>query len=105
MDDYAFEREYSIRCLEANRHNHITATYHLINKKNQRNAYMRETFSTHHKSSKDDNATKRDRLQSQGATVKTTAIETTKPAARKAIQDELNQTIQPTNDKKFIDLD
>jgi len=46
INDYQFEEEYSIRCLEANRHNHITATYHLINKKNQRNQYMRETFST-----------------------------------------------------------
>jgi hypothetical protein len=31
--DYGFDKEYSIKCLEANRHNHITATYHLINKK------------------------------------------------------------------------
>ena len=46
INDFQFEEEYSIRCLEANRHNHITATYHLINKKNQRNTYMRETFST-----------------------------------------------------------
>jgi len=49
--------------MEANRHNHITATYHLINKKNQRNKYMRETFSTHRKSDVDH---KRDRMQSQG---------------------------------------
>ena len=49
IEDYHFEEEYAIRCMEANRHNHITATYHLINKKNQRNQYMRETFSTHAK--------------------------------------------------------
>jgi hypothetical protein len=36
LDDFKFEEEYSIRCLESNRHNHITATYHLINKKNER---------------------------------------------------------------------
>ena len=36
LDDYGFERDYSIKCLEANRHNHITATYHLIDKKNRR---------------------------------------------------------------------
>ena len=37
IEDYSFEEDYSIRCLEANRHNHITATYNLINKKNTRN--------------------------------------------------------------------
>ena len=86
IDDFSFDRDYSIRCLEANRHNHITATYHLINKKNQRNTYMRETFSTH-KSSKDDNTSKRERLQSQGAAVKTTGItlDSVKPPARKVI--------------------
>jgi hypothetical protein len=90
IDDYSLERDYSIRCLEANRHNHITATYHLINKKNQRNTYMRETFSTH--KGNDDNASKRERLKSQGAVVKTNAItlDNVKPTARKAIQDELN---------------
>jgi len=34
IEDFNFEEEYAIRCMEANRHNHITATYHLINKKN-----------------------------------------------------------------------
>jgi 5'-AMP-activated protein kinase catalytic alpha subunit len=63
IEDYQFEEEYAVRCMEANRHNHITATYHLINKKNQRNKYMRETFSTHRKSDVDH---KRDRMQSQG---------------------------------------
>ena len=33
VDEYDFEIDYSIKCLEANRHNHITATYHLINKR------------------------------------------------------------------------
>lgn len=65
IEDYNFEEEYAIRCMEANRHNHITATYHLINKKNQRNQYMRETFSTHRKSNEAD--PKRERMQSQGA--------------------------------------
>ena len=59
IEDYQFEEEYAVRCMEANRHNHITATYHLINKKNQRNKYMRETFSTHRKSDVDH---KRDRM-------------------------------------------
>ncbi len=36
IEEYSFERDYSIKCLEANRHNHITATYHLIAKRNKR---------------------------------------------------------------------
>ena len=63
VEDFNFEEEYSIRCMEANRHNHITATYHLINKKGQRGQYMRDTFSTHPKQID----SKRERLQSQGA--------------------------------------
>lgn len=59
IEDYHFEEEYAIRCMEANRHNHITATYHLIDKKNQKNQYMRETFSTHNKK---ENDSKRDRM-------------------------------------------
>lgn len=92
-----------MRCLEANRHNHITATYHLINRKNQRNTYMRETFSTHR--AKDENASKRERLQSQGAAVKTTGIvlDNVKPNPRKANPDELNQTMQVAPDKKFVE--
>jgi len=35
-EDYNFEKDYAIKCLEANRHNHISATYHLINKKLKR---------------------------------------------------------------------
>jgi hypothetical protein len=59
IEDYQFEEEYAIRCMEANRHNHITATYHLIDKKSHRNRYMRETFSTHNKK---ENDSKRDRM-------------------------------------------
>ena len=33
VEDFQWEEEYAIRCMEANRHNHITATYHLLNKK------------------------------------------------------------------------
>jgi len=60
LDDFQFDEEYSIRCLESNRHNHITATYHLINKKNERNQYMRLTFGTKTKTEGAD--TKRDNL-------------------------------------------
>jgi hypothetical protein len=42
VEDFGFEKDYSIKCLEANRHNHITATYHLINKKNKRSGSMKD---------------------------------------------------------------
>lgn len=42
VQDYAFEMDYSIKCLESNRHNHITATYHLLNKRNKRAAFLKE---------------------------------------------------------------
>lgn len=42
LEDYGFDKEYSIKCIEANRHNHITATYHLVNKRNLRAASMKE---------------------------------------------------------------
>lgn len=80
--------------MEANRHNHITATYHLINKKNQRNQYMRDTFSTHKKIEAADS--KRDRMQSQGAPkpkLNTIDLNQVKPPARKIVDNELNQTM------------
>jgi 5'-AMP-activated protein kinase catalytic alpha subunit len=42
VSEYGFDLEYSIKCLEANRHNHITATYHMISKKNTRNSSLRD---------------------------------------------------------------
>jgi hypothetical protein len=35
-EEHEFDFDYSVKCLEANRHNHITATYHLISKKQKR---------------------------------------------------------------------
>ena len=29
LDEFNFDADYSVKCIEANRHNHITATYHL----------------------------------------------------------------------------
>ena len=43
VEEYDFEADYSIKCLEANRHNHITATYHLINKRNKRALALKES--------------------------------------------------------------
>lgn len=117
IEDYSFEEDYSIRCLEANRHNHITATYHLINKKNTRNTYMRETFSTHTKgngSTTADDKSKRERLPTgsniaapttagAGATRRGNhdAKNSIVPGETKAIHDEMNSTgpisIKPHN--------
>jgi hypothetical protein len=44
VDEYDFESDYSVKCLEANRHNHITATYHLINKRNKRALALKESI-------------------------------------------------------------
>jgi hypothetical protein len=44
VEEYDFETEYSVKCLEANRHNHITATYHLINKRNKKSLALKETI-------------------------------------------------------------
>ena len=40
--EYNFEKDYSIKCIEANRHNYITATYHLISKRNKRALALKE---------------------------------------------------------------
>lgn len=44
VEEYGFELDYSIKCIEANRHNHITATYHLINKRNKRAVALKEAI-------------------------------------------------------------
>jgi 5'-AMP-activated protein kinase catalytic alpha subunit len=36
QEQHRFDTEYAVKCIEANRHNTITATYHLIHKKNMR---------------------------------------------------------------------
>jgi 5'-AMP-activated protein kinase, catalytic alpha subunit len=36
QDQHRFDHDYALKCIEANRHNTITATYHLIHKKNMR---------------------------------------------------------------------
>ena len=37
LDEYGFDPDYSVKCIEANRHNNVTATYHLLYKKAIRN--------------------------------------------------------------------
>lgn len=36
LDSYGFPREYAIKCLKTNKHNHVTTTYHLIREKRHR---------------------------------------------------------------------
>ena len=36
LDEFGFDPDYSVKCIEANRHNNITATYHLLYKRAQR---------------------------------------------------------------------
>jgi 5'-AMP-activated protein kinase, catalytic alpha subunit len=33
LDEFSYDPDYSVKCIEANRHNQITATYHLLCKK------------------------------------------------------------------------
>ena len=33
LDEFNYDPDYSVKCIEANRHNQITATYHLLSKK------------------------------------------------------------------------
>ena len=33
LTEHKFDPEYAVKCIEANRHNQITATYHLLHKK------------------------------------------------------------------------
>ena len=36
LDEFNYDPDYSVKCIEANRHNQITATYHLLTKKKLR---------------------------------------------------------------------
>ena len=33
LDEFGFDPDYAVKCIEANRHNNITATYHLLYKR------------------------------------------------------------------------
>ena len=33
LDEFGFDPDYAVKCIEANRHNNITSTYHLLYKK------------------------------------------------------------------------
>lgn len=36
LDEFSYDPDYTVKCIEANRHNQITATYHLLAKKYHR---------------------------------------------------------------------
>jgi hypothetical protein len=36
VHEFTFDRKYALKCVEDNRHNHITACYHLIDKRNRK---------------------------------------------------------------------
>lgn len=45
VEDYTLDKKYSIKCIEDNRHNHITACYHLIDKRNKKIKDRNENYS------------------------------------------------------------
>lgn len=45
LEDFSFDKKYSIKCIEDNRHNHITACYHLIDKRNKKIKDRNENYS------------------------------------------------------------
>lgn len=45
LEDYSFDRKYAQKCIEDNRHNHITACYHLIDKRNRKIKDRQESYS------------------------------------------------------------
>ena len=45
LDEYKFDIKYAQKCIEDNRHNHITACYHLIDKRNRKIKDRQENYS------------------------------------------------------------
>lgn len=45
LDEFNFDRKYAVKCIEDNRHNHITACYHLIDKRNKKIKDRQESYS------------------------------------------------------------
>ena len=42
--EFNFDRKYAQKCIEDNRHNHITACYHLIDKRNRKLKDRQESY-------------------------------------------------------------
>jgi hypothetical protein len=45
LEEYKFENKYAQKCIEDNRHNHITACYHLIDKRNKKIKDRQDNYS------------------------------------------------------------
>jgi len=45
IDEFNFDKKYALKCIEDNRHNHITACYHLIDKRNKKIKDRQENYS------------------------------------------------------------
>jgi hypothetical protein len=45
LEEYKFESKYAQKCIEDNRHNHITACYHLIDKRNKKIKDRQDNYS------------------------------------------------------------
>jgi len=45
LEEYKFDNKYAAKCIEDNRHNHITACYHLIDKRNRKIKDRKESYS------------------------------------------------------------
>ena len=45
IDEFNFDKKYALKCIEDNRHNHITACYHLIDKRNKKIKDRQESYS------------------------------------------------------------
>lgn len=45
LEEFNFDRKYASKCIEDNRHNHITACYHLIDKRNKKIKDRQENYS------------------------------------------------------------
>lgn len=45
MEEFKFDSKYAHKCIEDNRHNHITACYHLIDKRNRKIKDRQENYS------------------------------------------------------------
>jgi len=45
LEEFKFDQKYAQKCIEDNRHNHITACYHLIEKRNKKIKDRQENYS------------------------------------------------------------
>jgi len=44
VEEFNFDKKYAQKCIEDNRHNHITACYHLIERRNKKIKDRQESY-------------------------------------------------------------